>query len=383
MGFSRLLAWEVYNFMSIEYAKVSFDDTNIINIKGYNDSGKSALKCALDVLFFNIKPSLQLRFIKDGCDYFRVVCHFDDGVIILRDKYINGQGLYEMYKDGRLVYSTKSGTELTKINDVPEVIKQYLGLIQSDDWNVNSRSCFEQQLLVQTKGSENSRALNEILRSEEIAKAGELLNTDKNKLNSMIATVSSELDVYKRQIAESNGLSGEMISALREHDKILSDAEERLSKIDSTKKMLENINAIKITPELKCIDTQQLQRLNKLRGILSEIKSVAIMPKVTCKVDAGALKLLSSIRTACESKRKIEASITPIVSKVDATQLKKLAEMRDMLNSVKLINAQIEDCDTKLMQTKASIEECQAKLASAGKKFVKCKTCGSYVSVDE
>ena len=43
MGYSRLEFWEVWNFMSIEHGKCEFDERGIINIKGYNDSGKSAM----------------------------------------------------------------------------------------------------------------------------------------------------------------------------------------------------------------------------------------------------------------------------------------------------------------------------------------------------
>ena len=67
---SRLLWWSVENFMSIKEAKVEFDDTNIINFKGFNDSGKSAMLRALEVLLSNKYPTEQAKFIKDGESYF-------------------------------------------------------------------------------------------------------------------------------------------------------------------------------------------------------------------------------------------------------------------------------------------------------------------------
>lgn len=51
-GMSKILGLELENFMSIKEAKLVFDETNIINLKGYNDSGKSAITRALDVLMF-------------------------------------------------------------------------------------------------------------------------------------------------------------------------------------------------------------------------------------------------------------------------------------------------------------------------------------------
>ena len=169
--FSRLLSWEVFNFMSVEHAICEFDDSNIVNIKGYNDSGKSAMLRALDVLFSNMKPTKQIDFIQDGKEYFRIVANFSDGVSILRDKYINGQSLYEMWKDNNCIFSTKKGNALTKVTEVPQPIRDYLCIVSYEDIVLNSRSCFEKQLGVQTTGSENYKLFNTVLKSEEIAPA--------------------------------------------------------------------------------------------------------------------------------------------------------------------------------------------------------------------
>ena len=121
--YPKLLCWEVWNFMSVEHGKAEFDERNIVNFKGYNDSGKSAMLRALDVLMSNIKPTKQVEYIQDGKDYFRIIAYFDNGVTILRDKYINGQSLYEMYKDNQAIYSTKNGKNLTRVSEVPQSIK--------------------------------------------------------------------------------------------------------------------------------------------------------------------------------------------------------------------------------------------------------------------
>lgn len=377
-GYSKLVAWEVFNFMSIEYAKVSFDETNIINIKGYNDSGKSALIRALDVLFFNVKPSSQVHFIKDGCDYFRVICYFSDGVLILRDKYVNGQGLYEMYKDGKLLFSTKSGNELTRINAVPEAIAKYLGLIVSDDWNVNSRSCFEKQLLVQTKGSENSRALNEILRAEEIAQAGELINTDKNKINARISAVSAELEVYKKQTRESNGVSSEMISALKAHDNNLNNAEERLQSINRVGSLVSEVAAIPSIPEVNSIDVAQLKHLYQLRKVTTELNSIPSIPEVKL-LDVSRLKLLASIKESLLSADKIE--IPPQIKGIDTEQINALLAIRQCVNELAVVGDAIKECDSLADGVKQQLVSYSEKLKQCGERFVECQNCGTLVVV--
>ena len=83
MSYARLLWWEVENFMCYSHAKVEFDEKNVINFKGYNDSGKSAMLQALNVLMFNSNASKQINFIKDDADYFRIMAYFE----ALNEKY--------------------------------------------------------------------------------------------------------------------------------------------------------------------------------------------------------------------------------------------------------------------------------------------------------
>ena len=200
--YSRLVSWEVKNFMSISDARVEFDGTGIVNFKGYNDSGKSAMLLALKVLLTNTDPTKQADFIQDDKEYFRVVAYFDDGVAILRDKYIGGQSLYEMYKDGQLLFSTKQGRVLTKVVGVPDVIAEYLGLIVYDGGTLNARACFEKQIGVQTTGSENYVMFNTVLRSEEIASASEMLNNDRNKLASDISAKAAQYPIQNMDVLQ-------------------------------------------------------------------------------------------------------------------------------------------------------------------------------------
>lgn len=379
-GYSKLVSWEIFNFMSIEYAKLTFDETNIINIKGYNDSGKSAALRALDVLFFNVKPASQVRFIKDGCDYFRVLCHFSDGVMILRDKYINGQGLYELYKDGKLLFTTKNGNELSRINEVPEPIQQYLGLITSDTWNVNSRSCFEQQLLVQTKGSENSKALNEILRSEEIAQAGELLNTDKNKLNSRISAVSAELEVYKRQTQESQGVSGEMVAALRKHDNALSATEERMRDISAVGNTLAEISEIQISPEMQTIDYSQLKSLEGIKTTLAELRGIPDIPELPV-IDMSQLELLSRVKSSTNELERLP--VIPKTQGISTEQLEDLIKIYNALSDVQGVEDKLKECDTYITECQERSEKLSMELEKIGHKFVKCQNCGTMVPVED
>ena len=51
----------------------------------------------------NLYPNKQAGYITHGKEYFRIIVAFDDSVVIVRDKYKNGQSLYEMYKGKQLI----------------------------------------------------------------------------------------------------------------------------------------------------------------------------------------------------------------------------------------------------------------------------------------
>lgn len=377
--YSKLIAWEVWNFMSIEYAKVEFDGTNIINIKGYNDSGKSAMLRALDVLMFNIKPNAQLDMIQDDKEYFRVMAYFDDGVCILRDKYVNGQGLYELYKGNEVLFSTKQNGALTKISAVPDVIKEYLGLITSSDWNINSRSCFEKQLLVQTTGSENNRALNEVLRSEELAVAGEMLNADKNKVKSELSVAETELELYKKQIADSRGVSKELLEALRENDKILDVAEDKFSSLCVCKETQNFLLEIPQIPELTQIDASKLAELSVIINCDTQIAEIPSIPEVDI-IDISRVSLLGQISTLFAEINSVPD--VPQCEEIDSSRLELMLQIANIFSECANYDGIIENLDKEQEGISESLKDVQKQLDELGQKFTICPNCGAVISTE-
>lgn len=412
-GYSRLIAWEVINFMSIKTGRVEFDERNIVNLKGYNDSGKSAMLRALDVLFYNIKPASQVGFIHDNCDYFRIIAYFSDGVTILRDKYVNGQGLYEMYKDNKCIFSTKSGKTLTKITRVPDVVQKYLGLTSHGTTNLNSRSCYEKQLLCETTGSENYVILNETLKTEEISRAGEMLNTDKNLLGGEINSLGIEVDVLKKQYKESKGVSKKLLDRLKEEDVTLSSLEnsldvlnfcgklvteyesvaiipelpemtgviERLNLLGDIKVSCDKLDTVKITPELPVLEGDvRLGLLDNLRTLGIELENIHIYDKLpTLNKESEQVDLLLQIQSLAQ--KVIGLGDIPLLPSLD---LKKCDSLLEIQRTVSLLNKEEESLKgyvhkiQELVSLKAKVE---AELRTRGHHFVSCKNCGSLVDV--
>lgn len=380
MSYSKLVSWEVYNFMVYSYAKCEFDDRGIITIKGYNDSGKSTMLLALTVLMFNLKPNQQVSFIKDDCDYFRIVAHFDDGVTILRDKYINGQSLYEMYKDDQVIFSTKNGKALTKVSAVPEPIEKYLGLIAHDGTCLNSRSCIDKQLLVQTTGSENYKLLNVILKSEELAVATQMLNDDKNRVLQDINSTESKLNSAKEIAGVGTSLTDELISSLESMDKDCDIYEQMINSIIGINNLQNSIDSIKIIPEISPVDCTQFDELLNIDKLIQALSKIQIYPELN-QVDSQRLDLLQSIITILSELSTI--SELPKLSSINTEQLDMLISIWASFEEIKSLSNDLDEMQNRLMILDKEMNTCVIQMGEFGKKVIKCPNCGTVYDSDE
>ena len=377
--YSRLVSWEVYNFMVYSYAKCEFDERGIITIKGYNDSGKSTMLQALNVLFFNSHPSMHINYIKDDCDYFRIMAHFDDGVSILRDKYINGQSLYEMYKDGTVIYSTRNGNTLTRVSKVPDPIEQYLGLISHDGTCLNSRSCIEKQLLVQTTGSENYKFFNVVLKSEEIAIASQMLNTDKNKLLQDINSTTYQLQTTKTMLGNGNLLTDELISELERADKLIDEYDVKLDCISSALGTADEVSAIQIPPDISQIDNERVSILSSINGIVNEIASIPTLPEVN-QLDSSRLELLTGIMGVSNELSSIP--VIPNIQGVSTDRFSSILDLSLMLDSIETLDESTEDIDNKLVALDQEMRGYADQLRELGRTVIRCPNCGTVYDSD-
>lgn len=373
MSYARLLWWEVENFMCYSHAKVEFDEKNVINFKGYNDSGKSAMLQALNVLMFNSNASKQINFIKDDADYFRIMAYFEDGVLILRDKYINGQSLYEMYKDNTLVFSTKQGKTLTRVSGVPEPIEEYLGLLNNDTACLNSRSCIEKQFLVQTTGSENYKLLNVILKSEELAIASQMLNDDKNKLAGDINRVDSKLLSTKELVRETKDLTEDLLIELEKRDSNFEKKEKQVVKLEEYVRLSKENKNLQIPPKLDNVVKEQLLKAKELQRVKQEKDSVNILPLLKA-MDEKKLKYLKELNTLYKDIK--DMRIVPVIQGVEMQEVEKLKTLRVSLDQKNTIANIIKGTEDMLEQERKILLQLNEKLKEVSAKYNICPNCG-------
>ena len=346
MAYARLEWWEVTNFMAYDKAKAEMGTDGIIMFKGFNDSGKSAMLLALGVLFYNSHPTSQGSYIKDGKDYFRIEAHFADGVSIVKEKYHNGQSLYEM-TGGEVEFSTRQANGVyAKVQDVPECIQKYLGVLTYEGTELNFRSCFEPQLLVQTKGTENYRLINMILHSEELAQAGVLLNVDKNHLHAKLGEMQGEMQTYE-DLASEVSYGAEEVDRLKALESDLDSVEKSRDALKGIESAYTELKEKVVPPKADMLNLLQLKALCALKADADRLGSMKVPPKAV-PFDSRVLDRLKSL----EDMRSAYAVYS-----------EKAAEE----NAVKA------DCD----QVEKELDGLIGELALSGKKLVKCRKCGT------
>lgn len=377
MKYSKIKSVEIWNFMAIEHAKVLFDERNVLNIKGYNDSGKSALLRAMVVAMMNMFPSKQAKFIKFGKDYFRIVITFDDGFVLIRDKYKSGKSLYELWNGEDCLYTNKANNLLTKIVGVPEVIEAYLGLcpVKDGEAYLNYQSNVDPLLLVDTTGSENYRVLHEVLKAEEIYRANAMINSDRNQVNGEIMKLENSIFEVENALEEYKDLDETLILSLMEKDKGLDELKNKSGKIDLCHGEIEELMGIKVYPKIEEVGSERLEKIIELGEAVSEM-SVETYPRMG-EIDIERFTKISELSDMVSEVYDVD--VYPEVEEIEESgRIKMIGELSEGVCELIEVSDGVE-----------KLKEAENKLNSVLEKIVKeykldyrvCKRCGGIVEV--
>lgn len=379
MGYSQIKSIEVENFMVYSHAIINFDDTNIINLKGYNSSGKSSLLKAIAVCLMNMYPKSQSKFIRHGEQYFRIAISFDDGVVLRKDKYINGKTLYEVYKDGKCVLSTKEGNSLTKVAEIPQTIQDYLGLCFVSLGCLNYQVRQDPLWLIETTGSKNYASLNEILKSDELAKANAMLNSDVNKLNSDITSIEASLQETRLSLVEARGYSEDLLANLERRELLCKELTTRYRLLKSIYVLSGEILDTPYIPDVTSISDEQLDRVMKISNHANSIDTVEY-PDIQ-KLDIGMYKDITVLSDVADSVGNVGKPL-PSIEVVDNSNMTTILEMVNLLEELFNMGKTISRYNADYESVSSKLDAVVKEAASRGIKYVKCGNCGSYMEVN-
>ena len=372
---SKILGLELENFMSIKEAKLVFDETNIINLKGYNDSGKSAITRALDVLLFDSYKRAQKNFITHGEHYFRIKLHFDDGVTIVRDKYLNGSSLYEMYSEGSLIFSTKVGNTLTQVKDVPLEIKEYLAMTETSQGNyLNSQSIYDKQFLIQTSGSENVELLNGVLKLKETGLATTAIKNDINQLSSSINGILADIEAIKTSLERYEDLDEGFILLLSDLDSKYDEVERKYNRLAELEDLLVDISELpKGVPELSMIDGSLYSSLLGVAESVGELAKIKEIPNVD-KIDYNSYLDLLKLWELQNSYKNVDTLILDIPL-IDFGMLNSLKILGNSFGELVEISNLISSLSGKAEELENESSEIQEYARENGISISKCDNC--------
>lgn len=377
--YSKITNIEVTNFMVYSHAKVSFDEKGIINIKGYNSGGKSTMLKAIAVCLMNMYPKAQTKFIRHGEKYFRIVVNFDDGVSIVRDKYITGQSLYEIYKDNNCIFTTKEGGKLTKVDGIPKIIEDYLGLCIVSTGCLNYQVRQDKLWLIETTGSENYNSLNEILKTEEISKANTLLNSDKNEINSGIASTEARLQETKLSLHELNSYTEDLLSALESRELLCKSLIAKCKELKDIVSLVDELNTLSDIPEVSKIDLKRYSSIESVTDIGNELSNFVVYPELEKIVDKR-ISDIDALSSTVKSLKEV-GKVLPELSIIATNKEDSLVEIVSILSEIKANSEELKTIKEGQSKLSSKLNAVVKEAESKGIKFVKCDNCGSYIKV--
>lgn len=300
---AKLKAFEITNFMGYNEGRIEFDDRNIINIKGYNSSGKSAMLRALNVFFtFAWKTSLT-NFIKHDKDYFELAGEFDDGTLITMRKKRGGAVSYRMVdtSEGTLVYTTEDEDNKALWNSqaVPHIIAKYFNVL-TDTSNLHYRKGRDPLLLVDTTPGQNYKLLSEVLQSTLALKALQLAKKDLKDAQKEFQDVEAVREHTMERVYEVEHLTHAVVAKMEALQKQLQtqmDIAHKLSEYRDVLIKLETREKVACLKTLEMPDLSQLTRLTEIsdlhrrQRVLTPIASLETLEKP----DATKLELLKDV----------------------------------------------------------------------------------------
>lgn len=370
---SKVVSLKIENFMSIKEGLIEFDDSNIISLCGYNDSGKSAITRLLEVMFYNAYSTDQVKFITDGEEHWTGILTFSDGVVYTRRKYADGKSLWELSKGDTILFSNKlaNGT-YAAMGDTPEVIERYLGVIQDEltGEELNVRRNTDRLFLINTSGGDNYKILNSVLRSDVLSSASKALNEDKNKLSAEVNEKTTIKGVLQEQYDSYDVAPKEEIDDVKQYISNLEENKGRIVRLSALMEENQRKHSISLYDVLEPID---VSRLKELQGIM-ELATQKSSP-IYDSLDTINLEKLMELKTIISYAEKLHTATYEELVPVDVNRLEVLKEIADSYNNLSNIQKAYDKVSDELEATKA-------KLLTLSQQYnlKVCHNCGSVVS---
>lgn len=406
----RLRKIHIQNFETIEDAWLEFDQRGVLVLKGYNDSGKSAIVMALRVLLYDYRRREHTAFVRDDTEFARIVWYDEDGIIVLRDIFSNGQTYYRVFKDNfeNEIFTTLSNGVIVPFEGVPEFVQKIFGVGSYDKLYLNTGDDRDPILLAETSGGDNYKFLSTQLHSDELALASNLLNSDKNAKQTKISELSAELAVLRKEYNSLYGVSEALVNRVSNMDERIDILDTRESMLKEISEKGNSIQGLGILPTLLKIESDKLkvindimkkskeldsetlpvipiveqEQLGMMQSIIKGINSINenILPKLN-SIDGKKLDILRSILSNIQKVQ--EAVVIPELSIIDKNRVVKLLNILRHIEDVRGMEMELTDNQRDLEKYKNELSLLESEVSKYKVHTVKCTNCGTVMTTVE
>lgn len=369
---SKLVAIEALNFMSIKEARVEFDETGILNLTGYNDSGKSAITRLLEVIFYDAYQNEQVNFIHDGEEMFGAGVEFDDGVSINKYKYKTGKSVWEMMKDDEVIYTNKLANGIAAMSGVPEPIQKYVNVVEDEytGEKLNIRRNSDKLFLVGMSGGDVYKIINAVLHCDTLAETVKRLNEDRNKVQSELASKSTQLDTLRTEVKNLKVIDEQVLTTLKGKHENLALTSQRLESVISIANQKDQISTLEPHPELTLLDTQRYYDIqNVMQAKAGVDKHEQDLPPELTVLDTDRLRQLQTIN---ELRQQLDVQVNPELIPIDMQRINDIKQIGRLYNDYYHNSTELANIDTQLQETQHQLHH-----LSQEHGFKICDNCGT------
>lgn len=373
--YAKITEIELTNFMSIATAKIPFN--SIISLCGYNDQGKSAVRTAFEIIFYDAYSNDQAKYIKDGEDYFIITLRFADGVQISKEKRLTGQSIWKMQQNGTMLYTNEATNgNVFATEDVPEPIAVYLGVYydEATGQELNVRKDRDSYFLVDMSGGDNYKLLNPLLHSETLAKASELLLKDSNVCKIKIDDTATRVETLEQLLYTKKEIP---VTVLEKLDDLIQQAGSAVTaqeQVEQLNTLYNEIESLKVAPMVETVDTAQLQLIRDL-VVTKELQEQKLYVEIQL-IDAERLELLQELDDTNKERQNLTAN-TEEIALLDAKRLTDLSGLQEISEQVIQYTQAVNRNTEQAAQIAQQLMQIKQALSNAGYKV--CKNCGSIV----
>lgn len=369
---SKIIAIEALNFMSLKKIRVEFDETGILNLTGYNDSGKSAITRLLEVLFYDAYSNEQVNFIHDGEDMFGVGVEFDDGISVNKYKYKTGKSVWEMLKGEEVLYTNQLANGIASMNDVPEPIANYLNVVEDEytGEKLNIRRNTDKLFLVGMSGGEVYKIINTVLHFDTLAETVKRLNEDRNKEQSELTAKATSAQTLKSELKMLRVLDDSTVTILQENTEKLAQAKQRIIDVSSIAQLGDNILSLEPHPEVTPIDTSRYRDISGVINAKAEVgRTQQALPPELPVLDTSRLQQIQEIANL---RQQMAVVINPEVTLIQTERFKEIKGIGQAYNEKYHLNSEVSKIEQELQEAQEQLRQ-----LSTQHGFKICKNCGT------